>query len=130
MIFLEKFTQMGILLNIYGNLLTERQRDAMDLYYNYDLSLSEIGEQLNISRQGVHDLIKRSEQIINNAEEDLNMSEIHDNTARIVGDLKSIIDEIEKDIEKDDVETLKNKKDILEGYLKKLKIIANEMEEI
>ncbi len=47
------------LLDIYGALLTERQRDVLDLYYNDDLSLSEISENLGITRQGVRDAIKR-----------------------------------------------------------------------
>lgn len=47
------------LLDIYGALLTERQRDVLDLYYNDDLSLSEISENLGITRQGVRDAIKK-----------------------------------------------------------------------
>ncbi len=59
-----KNLQMGVLLDIYGALLTERQREMMDLYYNDDLSLSEIAEQYEISRQGVHDALKRSEETL------------------------------------------------------------------
>jgi predicted DNA-binding protein YlxM (UPF0122 family) len=66
---MEKFTHIGMLFEIYGGLLTDRQRDVMDLYYNYDLSLAEIAEQFGISRQGVHDLIKRSELVLSNAED-------------------------------------------------------------
>jgi len=47
------------LLDIYGALLTDRQRDVLDLYYNDDLSLSEISENLGITRQGVRDAIKK-----------------------------------------------------------------------
>jgi len=53
---------MGLYLGLYGGLLTERQRQAMELHYSYDLSLTEIAEQMEISRQGVHDLIQRAEQ--------------------------------------------------------------------
>lgn len=52
------------LLDIYGNALTEKQRDVLDLYYNDDLSLSEIAEDLGISRQGVRDSIKRGEEAL------------------------------------------------------------------
>ena len=50
---------LPILLDFYGSLLTDRQRDVLDLYYNDDLSLSEISENLGITRQGVRDAIKR-----------------------------------------------------------------------
>lgn len=46
--------------SIYGSLLTPRQRRVLELYLEQDLSLGEIGEILSISRQGVHDLIRRS----------------------------------------------------------------------
>ncbi len=54
-----KEIKYGVLLDFYGELLTEKQRSALDLYYNEDLSLLEIGEHLNISRQGVHECIKK-----------------------------------------------------------------------
>ena len=54
-----KEIKYGVLLDFYGELLTKKQRSALDLYYNEDLSLLEIGEHLSISRQGVHECIKK-----------------------------------------------------------------------
>ncbi|NLX70905.1 MAG: putative DNA-binding protein [Clostridiales bacterium] len=69
---MEKLAEMAILLDIYGELLTSKQRDMLDLYYNHDLSLTEIAETHNISRQGVHDLIKRGEQSLYKLDKKLN----------------------------------------------------------
>jgi len=68
---MDKFTETARLLDLYGALLTDRQRDVLDLYFNYDLSLQEIAENQGISRQGVHDLIKRGEHALRSAEEKL-----------------------------------------------------------
>lgn len=59
----EAFT-MSLLLDYYGALLTDKQKNYFDLYYNQDLSLAEIAEQEGISRQGVHDNISRTETIL------------------------------------------------------------------
>ena len=59
----------SMLLDFYGQLLTEKQRECYDLHYNEDLSLSEIAEQSGISRQGVWDNIRRAEATLRELEE-------------------------------------------------------------
>ena len=56
----EKNLNVGYLLDFYGDVLSERKRTVLDYYYNNDLSLAEIAEEIGISRQGVRDLIKKS----------------------------------------------------------------------
>lgn len=70
----EKNLNMGYLLDFYGDVLTERRRDALDFYYNDDMSLSEIAEEMGISRQGVRDLIKKAEEELNFYEEKLGLA--------------------------------------------------------
>ena len=61
--------EMTLLFDYYGELLTERQRMCFDLRHNQDLSLAEIAEELNVSRQGVHDNLSRAEALLRNMEE-------------------------------------------------------------
>ena len=61
--------RMSMLFDFYGDLLTERQREFYDLYYNEDLSLAEIAENYGISRQGVRDVIVRAEATMSEIEE-------------------------------------------------------------
>ncbi len=56
-----KNLEISYLLDFYGDVLTDKQRDVMEQYYNDDFSLSEIAENFGISRQGVRDAIKRGE---------------------------------------------------------------------
>lgn len=56
-----KNLDMIMLLDFYGDMLTPKQRDFIDFYYNDDLSLAEIAENVGITRQGVRDSIKRAE---------------------------------------------------------------------
>jgi hypothetical protein len=60
--------RQALLLDFYGELLTEKQRMCFDLHYNEDLSLSEIAEQCGISRQGVWDNIRRAESAMEDIE--------------------------------------------------------------
>jgi predicted DNA-binding protein YlxM (UPF0122 family) len=61
--------RMTMLFDFYGELLTERQKEFFDLYYNEDLSLSEIAENAGISRQGVRDVIVRAEAMMQEIED-------------------------------------------------------------
>lgn len=61
--------EMTLLFDYYGDLLTERQQMCFDLRHNQDLSLAEIAEELNVSRQGVHDNLSRAEALLRNMEE-------------------------------------------------------------
>ena len=56
----EKNLEIGFLLDFYGDVLSERKRTVLDYYYNDDLSLAEIAEEIGISRQGVRELIKKA----------------------------------------------------------------------
>ena len=58
----EKDWNISYLLDFYGNILPEKKRGVMELYYNEDLSLAEIAEQIGISRQGVRDIVKKTEE--------------------------------------------------------------------
>lgn len=61
--------QKSLLFDFYGDLLTDRQKEFYDLYYNEDLSLAEIAENANISRQGVRDVIVRADALLTEMEE-------------------------------------------------------------
>ena len=61
--------EMTLLFDYYGDLLTDRQKMCFDLRHNQDLSLAEIAEELQVSRQGVHDNLSRAEALLLNMEE-------------------------------------------------------------
>jgi len=71
----EKNMKFPLLLDTYGVLLTDRKRELLDYYYNEDYSLSEISELTGISRQGVRDSIKKSEEEIYELESKLKIVE-------------------------------------------------------
>ena len=68
---IEKNVEMGMLLDIYGSMLTKKQYELLNDYYNNDLSLSEIAENENITRQAVRDNLKKGEKKLFEFEEKL-----------------------------------------------------------
>lgn len=83
----ENSVQMAILFDFYGAMLTPKQREFFDLYHNEDLSLAEIAEIANITRQGVRDVIIRGEAILAEMEEKLGLA---GRMARLTGALDEI----------------------------------------
>ena len=72
---MEKIVERGMLYDFYGELLTEHQKAVYEEAVLNDMSLSEIAEQYEISRQGVHDLLKRCDKILNEYENKLHLIE-------------------------------------------------------
>ena len=58
---MDKNVKIGLLSDIYGELLTKKQQDVLDLYYNNNLSLAEVAEEVGITRQAVKDSIVKGE---------------------------------------------------------------------
>ena len=83
----EKNLKIGYLLDFYGEVLSERKRNVLDMYYNEDFSLSEIAEDIGISRQGVRELIKKAEEELRFFEEKLGISKRMETLDRSVNDL-------------------------------------------
>lgn len=77
---ISKVTRISILYDFYGKLLTERQREMLELHYFDDWSLSEIAEHVQVSRQAVHDNLRRSEEQLEHYETVLHLLAEH--TAR------------------------------------------------
>lgn len=69
----DKILKISLLYDFYGMLLTDKQKEIIELYYDDNLSLGEIAEELNISRQAVYDLLKRSEKQLYHYEEKLGL---------------------------------------------------------
>jgi predicted DNA-binding protein YlxM (UPF0122 family) len=70
----EKNLKIGYLLDFYGDILPDRKREVLDFYYNDDLSLAEIADDIGISRQGVRDIIKKAEEQLLFYEEKLGLA--------------------------------------------------------
>lgn len=91
-----KNLEISLLLDFYGDMLTEKQRDVVELYYNEDLSLSEIAAHSGITRQGVRDSIKRAESVLLDLEERLGLArkfrQIQDGLDQIIRNAKQIGD--------------------------------------
>lgn len=70
---MEKFVEQTLLYDFYGELLTERQQQVYESVVLEDYSLSEVAEELGISRQGVHDMIRRCNHILEEYEQKLHL---------------------------------------------------------
>jgi hypothetical protein len=98
--------EISLLMDFYGNLLTEKQRHILNSYYNMDLSLSEIAENQETSRQAIHDLIKRCYKTLTDYEDKLSLLKVSNENERIKERIKALLKE--NDCLTSDIENLLN----------------------
>ena len=82
--------EQGLLYDFYGELLTEHQRHIYEGIVFNDMSISEIAEEQGISRQGVHDLVKRCNRILSGYEEKLKLVQKFNQTRSLVTEIKEL----------------------------------------
>ena len=110
---MDKLNKTSLLIDFYGDLLTDKQKSVMILHYEQDMSFGEISENLNISRQAVYDTLKRSEKLLDNYESKLGLVEKFEAQKAKLNELKRII--INSNME-DKPKALKIIDDLLEIY--------------
>ena len=93
----EKNLEIGFLLDFYGDVLSERKRTVLDFYYNDDLSLAEIAEEIGISRQGVRDLIRKAGEELSFYEEKLGLAKRFREAEACAEELLSLMERSEVD---------------------------------
>lgn len=91
----DKILQMSLLYDFYGQLLTKKQQEVLQLYYTHDLSLGEISEQLGVSRQAVYDTVKRTEKLLFEYEKKLGLVHKFITTKNQIQEIINIVEKIE-----------------------------------
>lgn len=90
----EKNLNISLLLDFYGDILTERQNEMLNMYYNEDCSLAEIADSFSISRQGVRSVLKKSEAVLIDMENKLQLAsrfiKMRDKSSEIASELECL----------------------------------------
>lgn len=99
---IQKVVEISELLDIYGKLLTKKQLEVIEQYYNEDLSLTEISENLEISRQAVYDTIKRSEKLLYEYEKNIGFKKLKDRRLKEIDDILISLNKLRKSVDNED----------------------------
>lgn len=95
-----KDLSISVLMDFYGELLTPKQLEALDSYYNQDLSLGEIAEEMEVSRQGVRNFIKTGEAHLVEFEDKLNLAERFININKTADEMSKVINSLPEGVTK------------------------------
>ena len=117
--------QTSLLYDFYGSLLTDRQREVMELYYGENLSLSEIAAEFSISRQGVHDALKNAGRASHEYEQKLGLVDKFQQSREAIGDIDERIEGLMEDVQKQEALVPAE----VTAELQKIKDIIDKLEE-
>lgn len=117
--------QTSLLYDFYGSLLTDRQREVMELYYGENLSLSEIAAEFSISRQGVHDALKNAGRALHEYEQKLGLVDKFQQSREAIGDIDERIKGLMEDVQKQEALVPAE----VTAELQKIKDIIDKLEE-
>lgn len=104
-----KDLNISILMDFYGEMLTPKRLEALDMYYNQDLSLGEIAEEISISRQGVRDCIKHGEAQLLGFEEKLGLAKRFLDISSYIEEMNTITDSMNESEQKTRLKSLYSK---------------------
>lgn len=103
---LDQLNRINLLYDIYAPLLTERQQEVLQLYFSENYSLAEIAHEYNISRQAVHDLIRRAMGSIEKLEHKLGLYRLFNDQQELIAEAEHLLDR--EKLQAEDLERLKN----------------------
>lgn len=99
----EKNLNISLLLDFYGDILTDRQSEMLDMYYNEDFSLAEIADKFSISRQGVRSVLKKGEMILIDMENKLNLASRFSKVLKKSAEIANELERINQNINNNDI---------------------------
>ncbi|MBF1136763.1 MAG: YlxM family DNA-binding protein [[Eubacterium] sulci] len=123
---MEDFAKTSMLFDIYGGLLTDKKKRVMEMYHEDDMSLSEIAEELEVSRAAVHDSLRSAERLLCSYEDKLGILADYLRKEKLADELRTYISEARDLLAKDMVE--RKSKDELDGCLAKAAELIDELD--
>jgi predicted DNA-binding protein YlxM (UPF0122 family) len=117
----KKMIDDTVLLDFYGELLTDKQKTIMEYYYNDDYTLTEISEILNISRQAIYDTVKRTNELLNVYENKLHLASDYYDKENKIDIIEEELKQIKETIAYDNVKNILNYVDNLINRLNELR---------
>ena len=123
---MEDFAKTSMLFDIYGGLLTDKKKRVMEMYHEDDMSLSEIAEELEVSRAAVHDSLRSAERLLCSYEDKLGILDDYLRKERLADEVRTYISEARDLLAKDMVE--RKSKDELDRCLAKAAELIDELD--
>lgn len=123
---MEDFAKTSMLFDIYGGLLTDKKKRVMEMYHEDDMSLSEIAEELEVSRAAVHDSLRSAERLLCSYEDKLGILDDYLRKEKLADELRTHISEARELLAKDMAE--QKSKDELDRCLAKAAELIDELD--